>query len=359
MEFGIFSNGFRPHTSASRTYDEDIAEIVLADQLGCRDAYISEHHAEPPHIDAVDTIPQPELMMCKAAALTKHIRMGSAVQLIHLHHPVDVAVQAAVTSHLLGPDRYIFGFGTGFGNPNFSRSRGLTFEDRHARLMEALELIRKCWTTPHPFDWDGQFWKGQNILALPSPIDGTRMAMATATEQPAMVNLAAENGWTVLSAFIESAPKIRAKTEAYTRHALATGQTDPMRNISVARAVYIAKSRQDAMDEMRDAIAVETGIQAKRGFLKHIQGTYGIEVPNDRSAIEALVKAGLYIVGTVDEVTAQLEAFHTACGGWGTLLITAGKDWATHDQRATSMRTFMEKVAPRLQELAPPALAAA
>ena len=48
MEFGIFSNGIRPHTSAARTYEEDIHEIVLADKLGFRDAYISEHHGEPP-----------------------------------------------------------------------------------------------------------------------------------------------------------------------------------------------------------------------------------------------------------------------------------------------------------------------
>ena len=358
MEFGIFSNGFRPHTVHARTYDEDIAEIVLAEELGCRDAYISEHHAEPPHIGAVDTIPQPELMMCKAAALTRRIRMGSAVQLIHLHHPIDVAVQAAVTSHLLGKGRYIFGFGTGFGNPNFSRARGLSFEDRHARLNESLALIEKCWTSTQPFDWDGTYWKGQNILALPQPIDGAAQAMATATDQPGMLKQCAERGWTVLSAFIEAPAKIRAKTEEYTRLALAAGQTDPLRNISVARAVYIARSRQDAVDELRDAIAVEVGVQAQRGFLKHIKAAYGIDVPNDKSAIEALVKAGLYIVGNVDEVTAQLEAFHTACGGFGTLLITTGKDWANHDRRAENMRVFMERVAPRMQELAPPALAA-
>ena len=59
MEFGIFSNGFRPHTTAARTYEEDLFEIVLADQLGFRDAYISEHHGEPVYIDKVDTLPLP------------------------------------------------------------------------------------------------------------------------------------------------------------------------------------------------------------------------------------------------------------------------------------------------------------
>ena len=127
MEFGLFSNGFRPHASAAQSYDEDIAEIVLADELGFRDAYISEHHGELPYINTVDTIPVPEMMMCKAAALTKRIRMGAAVKLIHLHHPVDVAIQAAVTSHMLGPGRFIFGFGTGFSSPLFSQERGLSF----------------------------------------------------------------------------------------------------------------------------------------------------------------------------------------------------------------------------------------
>src|SRR3954463_11727412 len=114
MEFGIFSNGFRPHTSASQTYAEDLNEIVLADRLGFELAFISEHHGEPVYIDKVDTLPVPELLMCKAAGLTRQIRMGAAVKVIHLHPPVDVAIQAAVTDHVIGGNRFIFGFGSGF-----------------------------------------------------------------------------------------------------------------------------------------------------------------------------------------------------------------------------------------------------
>jgi limonene 1,2-monooxygenase len=105
MEFGLFSNGFRPQTTASQTYQEDLAEIVLADQLGFRDVYISEHHGEPVYINKVDTLPVPELLMCKAAALTKQIRMGAAVKLIHLAHPVDTAINAAVADHVIGGGR--------------------------------------------------------------------------------------------------------------------------------------------------------------------------------------------------------------------------------------------------------------
>ncbi len=49
----------------AQAYEEDLYEIKLADELGMRDAYISEHHAEPVYIDKVDILPVPELLMCK------------------------------------------------------------------------------------------------------------------------------------------------------------------------------------------------------------------------------------------------------------------------------------------------------
>ncbi len=203
MEFGLFSNGFRPHTTAAATYQQDLDEIILADQLGFRDAYISEHHGEPVYIGKVDTLPVPELLMCKAAALTKRIRMGAAVKLIHLAHPLDTAMQAAVTDHVIGNSRFIFGFGSGFPSPLFANERGLTYEDRHERLRESLDLILKCWTSPEPFDWDGKFWRGKGIVATPQPLVAPHMPMATATDTPAMIDLAGTRGYTLLSAQIE------------------------------------------------------------------------------------------------------------------------------------------------------------
>ena len=351
MEFGIFSNGFRPHTSAARSFEEDIAEIVLADELGFRDAYISEHHGEPPHINHVDILPAPELLMCKAAALTKRIRMGAAVKLIHLHHPLDVAVQAAVTDHLLGNNRFIFGFGTGFGNPVFCEERGLTFEDRHPRLEEALDLILKCWSTEQPFDWDGHYWKGRQLLALPKPVAGSTIPMATATERDDMIRVAAERGYTLLGAFIEDAPKIKARTETYLRYAKAAGRSDGLDKIALSRLIYISDSREQAIEEMRAAVTIEVGVQAQRGFLKMLKSRYGLDVPNNEKAIDHLVESGIYVVGTVDQVTAQLADFHEACGGWGMLMLTAGKEWGTRETRFRSMRLFMEQVAPQLRAL--------
>ncbi len=361
MEFGIFSNGFRPHTSAARTYEEDIHEIVLADQLGFRDAYISEHHGEPPYINRVDTIPVPELLMAKAAGLTKRIRMGAAVKLVHLHHPVDVAIQTAVTEHLLGEGRFIFGFGSGFPSPLFSAERGMTYEDRHARLAESLELIQKCWSATEPFDWDGKYWKGKGIVALPQPLSKPHMPMATATASEGMTKMAAERGYIMLSAFLEPAHLIREKNMKYARYALAAGRKSPLETTSVARLIYIADSKRDAIEELRASVAFETSVQAQRGFLKMLKAMFNFDLVPDHTAIDQLVEAGMYIIGDVDSVTEQLTDFYNQAGGFGTMMMVTGKDWATREKRSRSMRLFMEKVAPQLRDLQPadPAVVAA
>jgi alkanesulfonate monooxygenase SsuD/methylene tetrahydromethanopterin reductase-like flavin-dependent oxidoreductase (luciferase family) len=353
MKFGIWSNGFRPHRSAHECYEEDIAEIVLADQLGLQFAYISEHHGEKPYINAVDTIPVPELMMAKAAGLTKQIKMGAAVKLIHLYHPLDVAIQATVTEHLLGEGRYIFGFGSGFPLPLFSDERGLTYDDRHDRLRESLEFIEKCWASDQPFDWDGEHWQAKGVIALPKPVSGPAIPMAIATETEASVRMAAQRGMTLLSAFLEPAAMVHKKAATYTEHA------NPRQNIASGRIIYVADSREQALDDLRKAVAFEVSIQNERGFLKMLDKLYGVKVPPTDQAIEALVEAELYIVGSPDEVAELLSSFWHDTGGFGTLLYITGKDWADRERRHKSLRLFKEAVVPHLEALEPSAETAA
>src|SRR5271156_1885325 len=321
MEFGIFSNGFRPHTTASQTYEEDLAEIVLADQLGYRDAYISEHHGEPVYIGKVDTLPVPELLMCKAAALTKRIRMGAAVKLIHLAHPVDTATQAAVTDHVIGGSRFIFGFGSGFPSPIFADERGLSFADRHERLRESLDLILKCWTANEPFAWDGKHWRGKGIVVTPRPLVAPHMPMATATDTPAMLEIAGARGYTLLTAQLEPASSIRRGAHIYLRAANAAGPTTPLQSIAAARYVYIADSRREAMDDLRADINYELGFQIKRGLLRVITSSYGVKLKGDTVTFDELAEAGFYHLGDPDTVAREIRAFYEAAGGFGTLLI--------------------------------------
>ena len=121
MEFGIFSNGFRPHTSASRTYEEDLGEIVLADQLGFRDAYISEHHV------VEVTGPGRTVYFAGQLGIDKSGKMGA-----NAREQVEIAfenVKAALASvganfdHVVKLNNYIVDIGTNIAHYREVRDR--------------------------------------------------------------------------------------------------------------------------------------------------------------------------------------------------------------------------------------------
>ena len=179
------------------------------------------------------------------------------------------------------------------------------------------------------------------------------MPMATATDTEAMIELAGQRGYTLLSAQLEPAAFIRSKADRYARAARAAGRERPLDNITVARYVYLADSRREAMDDLRPFITHELGFQMKRGLIKIIKTNYNLPFAGDKVSFDQLAEAGVYYLGDPDSVARQLREFYDAAGGFGTLLIVAGKDWATREKRARSMRLFMEHVAPKLRDLTP------
>jgi hypothetical protein len=52
-------------------------------------------------------------------------------------------------------------------------------------------------------------------------------------------------------------------------------------------------------------------------------------------------------------VARELREFYDASGGFGTLLIVTGKNWATREKVFRSMQLFAQQVAPQLAGLAP------
>ena len=211
----------------------------------------------------------------------------------------------------------------------------------------------KCWTAPEPFDWNGKYWKGKGIVSLPRPLVSPHMPMATATDHEAMLDWAGANGYYLLTAQLEPPGSIRRKADRYVRAAKAAGRDMPLNNIVASRYVYLADSHREAIDDLRPAITTELRFQMKRGFLRVIKANYGLSIPGDEVTFDQLAETGIYYIGDPDTVARQLREFYEASGGFGKLLIIAGKNWATREKVFRSMRMFMDHVAPKLRDLEP------
>src|SRR3954452_17822163 len=128
MKFGLFSNGNRNNKVAKLTYDEDLQEIIVADRLGIEECWISEHGTFLA-FQAPDQLPSADLFICKAAALTKQIKMGPGIRPLPFFHPLQVATDCAVADHLTG-GRYLAGFGCGINVQNNTQRGTFSHDSR-------------------------------------------------------------------------------------------------------------------------------------------------------------------------------------------------------------------------------------
>src|SRR6476646_6652074 len=211
MQIGLFSNGNRNNTVAKKSYDEDIEEIVVGDRLGIKEAWISEHGTFLA-FQAPDQLPSADLLICKAAALTKQIKMGPAIRPLPFFHPLQVATEAAVCDHLTG-GRYFAGFGVGINVAN-NTQRGPMPADPRVMFREAVELILTAWEAREPFDWNGKVWQGRKWHIIPKPLTDIEVGIAC-SRTDTTVELTAEKGFLPLMSWTQTLPQMKSMLDTY------------------------------------------------------------------------------------------------------------------------------------------------
>jgi alkanesulfonate monooxygenase SsuD/methylene tetrahydromethanopterin reductase-like flavin-dependent oxidoreductase (luciferase family) len=349
MEFGIFLRNERHHRVAARSWEEDLAEIVLAERLGFSEAWLAEHFYGGGRPGVLSSS---ELLICKAAGLTKHIRLGPGIRVLPLHHPVQVATQAAVCDHLTG-GRYMAGFGAGGEQGEAVAQLGLGQVDQQRAMMhEAIDLIERCFTEPEPFDYAGRFWQCRHIAINPKPLQQPLPTGLACTRTHSTLQLAAERGYMPLVNFMDGPAGLREMAEVFVQAGEAAGRRAPRSAIRVPRFVHVSDSVAKARAQVRDGF---TPILDRRKRAFPWQFTHAVPPGGTVEDItfDYMADIGGIVVGDPDTVAEQLKAIYDEIGGFGTLLLIAGHDVGTPEQRVRSWRLFMQHVAPRFADLDP------
>ncbi|MBI3328914.1 MAG: LLM class flavin-dependent oxidoreductase, partial [Nitrospinae bacterium] len=141
MKFGLFYEiPCAAGQSASQRYEETLAQIELADDLGFATAWLAELHFHGP----LAIMSAPLLVAAALARRTRRIRLGIAVNVLPLHHPLRCAEEAA-TLDVLSGGRMEFGAGRGALAMHFE-GFNVPLSEGRGRFLEGLEVIKKAWT---------------------------------------------------------------------------------------------------------------------------------------------------------------------------------------------------------------------
>lgn len=115
-----------------------LGETVVAEALGFSGCWYAEHHFTP-----YGVCPSPPVLLAAAASRTQRIRLGAAVSVLPLAHPIRTAEAYAMVDVISG-GRLDLGVGSGYLSHEYD-GFALPFAEKRARFDEALEFMLDLW----------------------------------------------------------------------------------------------------------------------------------------------------------------------------------------------------------------------
>jgi len=177
MNFGVFVEQIRRGTNQVDAFGEMFELVDAAERWGVDVFWVAEMMVNPER----SVLSAPLLVASWVVARTTRLRVGTAVQLLPLNHPLRVAGEVTTLDHL-SHGRFDFGVGRS-GGPRAYDALGVPYEESQARFFEALEIILKAWKG-EPFSYQGRFYQFSNVTVAPRPYctphPPVRMAATTA-----------------------------------------------------------------------------------------------------------------------------------------------------------------------------------
>ncbi len=114
---------------------------MVGEELGFKAIWLAEHHFTRYGLGASSLV-----IASNIAARTSRIRLGTAILILPLHHPVRLAEDTA-TLDLLSDGRLDVGFGWGASGSEYVNF-GVDHAESQARYRETIEMVETLWTTP-------------------------------------------------------------------------------------------------------------------------------------------------------------------------------------------------------------------
>lgn len=164
MKIGLhYSFQVAPGERSHEVIRQGLEDIAWADRNGFASVVFAEHHFLED-----GWIPRPMQLAAAAAAVTRHVRVGTDIVVLALHHPVAVAEEAAVADNLSG-GRFILGVGLGWMQREFA-GFGVPFKQRAVIYERSIGIVRRLLRGETVSDDEGHY-RFKEARVRPQPVN--------------------------------------------------------------------------------------------------------------------------------------------------------------------------------------------
>ena len=346
FELGMFEEFWRRKAQTEEgAFRDAFAQIDAGERYGLDVCWLAELHVNPDR----SVLSAPLNIASAVAARTKHMKIGIAVQVLPLCHPLRLAEEVATVDHVSG-GRLIFGVGrSGFARTY--EAYGIPYAESRERFAEVLEILKKAFTQER-FSHVGKYHDFKDVCLVPKPVQKPypeiRVAASSYDTYPGIGAQAYPILIAVRQGKIEElAPHIAAYRQAWKDN----GHEGEGR-VYLRIPVYVGENAEAARREPEASIMPfyrELGAQIAK-----TAEAAGVLSGENRAARGAALQSVTYaetlaqkvIVGSPDAVAARINELKETLGLDGILAEMNCGGLIPHDRVMSSIRLMCERVGP-------------
>jgi len=338
VEFGTFLLMQSPSAETSEAmYARGVEITQAAEDLGFGNMWLAEHH-----FSTYGYLPRPLTYALHLANKTRRIRVGTAVIVVPLHHPLVIAEDIAMVD-LLTHGRLDVGLGRGYQRYEFERL-GMDLGESRTRWEEAVDVILLA-LTGRAFTYDGKYYKIPETSVFPRPVQTPHPPIWVTAQSPDSIETVVKRGFHLLSGgFGVPIERLREFRRVFDAQVAQYPPKQPIR-VGTQRPVYVthdAAEARAAAEQARWNMRVTLSLRTHYGRVE-AGHAMAVPFPNEPSTDDILEKFA--VIGTPDTCIRQLQRLQEAMGmdhfncsfSFGDL---------SQAQVLRSMRLFSEEVMP-------------
>jgi alkanesulfonate monooxygenase SsuD/methylene tetrahydromethanopterin reductase-like flavin-dependent oxidoreductase (luciferase family) len=249
MDFGIFLDFVRRSgETPEETFDESFQLVDLAEAAGLDTVWLGEMHFNPNR----SVLSAPIIVACSIATRTKRLRVGMAVQVLPLIHPLRIAEEAATVDQI-SKGRFEFGVGRS-GNMRAYDAMGIDYEESRERFQEALDIILKAWSG-ETFSYEGKYNHITDATLSPLPYQKPFPKVRVASTTEDSFSRVGRLGFPIfLSMRGMDVNDLEVNLKDYHKAWREAGHPGESGDISVRLPVYVAPTDEEAVEDPKETI---------------------------------------------------------------------------------------------------------
>jgi alkanesulfonate monooxygenase SsuD/methylene tetrahydromethanopterin reductase-like flavin-dependent oxidoreductase (luciferase family) len=346
MEFGMFHEfPSLPGRSETEAFDEAMAQVDAAERWGLDVMWLAEIHFAPERT----YLASPLAIASAIAARTARMKIGIAVQVLPLCHPLRLAEEAATVDQI-SRGRLIFGVGRS-GVVSTYDAYQVPYAESRERFAEILDIVEEAWRKPR-FSYAGRHYRFDDVACVPHPYQGKLPPIRIAASTPDTFPAIGRSGYPVFASVRHATwSDLKPQVASYQDGWRAAGRAGKGQ-VYVSGPIYIAETEAQAREEARASVVHFYRLQYE--LIAESARRSGRQQFIDRA--EALRKLtyddalkGNVIVGTPDSVAARLKALQDEIGFDGILAELNCGGLIPHARVLNALRLLCQEVMPRFR----------